>query len=49
MARKKVSPAGELSRTENKRFNDRRRKIGVEGVRDKEMRATERWMKTHRA
>lgn len=49
MARRKGTRIGELSRTENKRFNDLRDEVGVEGVRDKEKRAIERWMKTHRA
>jgi hypothetical protein len=49
MARKKGLPAGELSRRENRKFNDLRNNVGVEGVRDKETRAIKRWMKTHRA
>ena len=49
MPREKRPRIEELSRTENKGFNDLRDKVGVEGVRDKDIRAIERWMKTHRA
>ena len=49
MARNKGPRAGELSRDENRRFNDRRKKVGIEGVAAKEKRAIERWMKTHKA
>ena len=49
MARKKGPPAGEQSRDDNKNFNDRRFKSGVEGVKAKEERSIKNWMDKNKA